>query len=74
MSVRDSNYRSVEERPTTTIDERQHSVNPVMLTPTARYAKNEPRRTGKPSFREDFLLEHSRFGQQAESMELAGCF
>jgi len=76
MSVRDTNYRSIEKRPTTTVDEKQHSANPGTLTRTAPNSENKASesRTDKPNFREDFLLEHTRFGQQADSIELAGCF
>jgi hypothetical protein len=59
-----------------TADEKQPSLNPVMmLTRAAHYSKNKASesRTGKPTFREDFLLEHSRFGQ-ADSKGYAGCF
>jgi len=77
MSVRHSNYRRVGKRQAVAADQRQHSLNPVMmLTRPARYSQKKPdeSRTGRPAFREDFLLEHSRFDQQADSMELAGCF
>ena len=34
--------------------------------------KPDESRTGSPTFTEDFLLEHSRFGQQGDSIEFAG--
>ena len=77
MSVGHSNYRRVGKHPAATDDERQHSLNPVtMLTRVAHHSQNKPdeSRPGRPTFREDFLLEHSRFSQQADSIELAGCF
>ena len=76
MSFPNDNYRRVGKRPAATVDARQHSVNPVMRTRAAHYSKNKPdeSRTGRPTFMEDFLLEHARFGQQADSKEFAGCF
>jgi hypothetical protein len=76
MSVRHRKYRCEEKRPAATVDESQHSVNPVMLTQTAHYPKNTPdeSRTGRSTFNEDFLLEHSRPGQQSDSEGFAGCF
>jgi hypothetical protein len=76
MSARHGNYRRVGKRPAVTADERQHSLNPVMRTQAVHDSKNKPDEswTGRPTFREDFLMEHSRFGQQADSIELAGCF
>ena len=74
MSIRHSNYRRVGKH---TADERQRSLNPVMmLGRAARDSRKKPdqSRTGKPTFREDFLLEHTRFGQQVYSLDLAGCF
>ena len=74
MSIRHSNYRCVKERPATTVDERQHSLNSVLRA--AGHSQNKPdeSRMGGPTFKEDFLLEHSGFGQQADSIEFAGCF
>lgn len=77
MSVRHSNYRRAGKRPGIAADQRQHSLNPViMLTRPARPSQKKPdeSRTGRSAFREDFLLEHSRFEQHADSIELAGCF
>ncbi len=77
MSIRHSNYRRVGKRPAVTVDERQRSLNPVkMLTRAARHSQNKPdeSRTGRPTFREDFLLEHSRFVQQSDSIEFVSCF
>src|ERR1017187_3419030 len=76
MSIRHSNYRCVKERPATTVDERQHSLNSVLLGRAAGHSQNKPdeSRTARPTFIEDFSLEHSRFGQQADSTEFAGCF
>lgn len=70
MSFPNDNYRCGEELPASTVDERQHSLNPVVRTRAAHYPKNKPdeSRTGRPTFIEDFLLEHSRFGQQADSI------
>jgi phage protein D len=76
MSIRHSNYRRVVERPARTVDERQHSLNSILLARAANHSQNKPdeSRTGRPTFKEDFLLEHSGFGQQADSIEFAGCF
>jgi len=77
MSVRHGNYRRTGKRPAATVDERQRSLNPVMmLTRAARHSQNKPdeSRTGRPTFREDFILEHSRFGQQGDPIEFVGCF
>ena len=76
MSIRHSNNRCIEERPATNVGERQHSLNPILSARAARHSQNKPdeSRTGRPTFKEDFSLEHSRFGQQADSIELAGCF
>jgi len=70
MSIRHSNYRCVEERPATTVDERQHSLNSILLARDAGHSQTKPdeSRAGRPTFIEDFLLEHSRFGQQADSI------
>jgi hypothetical protein len=78
MSIRQRNYRRVVERPATTVDEGQHSLKAVLLVRAASHSKNKPdeSRTCRPTstFKEDFLLEHSGFGQQADSKEFAGCF
>lgn len=76
MSLPNGNYRRVGKRPAATVDECQHSLDLVMRTRTARHSKNKPAksRTGRPTFIDDFLLEHSRFGQQADSIEFVGCF
>jgi hypothetical protein len=73
MSVPHSNCRCVEQRPATSVSEKQSSRDPVKMF---THSPNEPHesRTGRPTFTEDFLLEHTRFGQQADSIELAGCF
>jgi len=44
------------------VDDRQHSLNPVVRTQAAHYPKNKPdeSNSGRPAFTEDFLLEHSR--------------
>ncbi len=75
MSIRHINYRRVGEA-ATTVDERQHSLNPILLAPAVNHSENKPdeSRTGRLTFKEDFLLEHSGFGQQADSKEFAGCF
>ena len=76
MSIRHSNYRRVVKRPATTVDERPHSLNSILPARAANHSQNKPdeSRTGRPTFKEDFLLEHSGFGQQADSIEFAGCF
>jgi hypothetical protein len=76
MSIRQSNYRCVEEPPATTRDERQHSLDSILLARAAGHSQNKPdeSRTGRPTFIEDFSLEHSHFGQQAYSTEFVGCF
>ena len=78
MSVRHGNVnRRVGRRPAMTADERQHSLNPVMMpTRVAHHSQNKPdeSRPSRPTFSEDFLLEHSRFGKNADSNLLAGCF
>ena len=76
MSVRQNNYCCEENCPATTVDESQHLRNPVMRTRAAHYSQNnhDESRTGKPNFKEDFLLEHSCFDQQADSIVFAGCF
>jgi hypothetical protein len=76
MSVRHSNYHCVEDRPATTIDERQHSLNSILLPRAAGDSQTKPdeSRTGRPTFIEEFLLEHSHFGQQADSIEFVGFF
>jgi len=76
MSVRHRKYRCEEKRPAATVDESQHSLNPVMLTRAGDYSKDKPdeSRKGRSPFIEDFLLEHSRFGQQPDSKGFAGCF
>lgn len=76
MSFPNDNYRRVGKPEAATVDERQHSLNSILLARAARRSQKEPNkpRTGRPTFGEDFLLEHSRFGQQADSTELAGCF
>jgi hypothetical protein len=76
MSIRHSNYRRVVKRPATTVDERQHSLNSILPPRAANHSQNKPdeSRTGTPTFKEDFLLEHSGFGQKADSIEFACCF
>jgi hypothetical protein len=76
MSIRHSSYRRIEKRPTTTVDERQHSLNSNLPARAACHslAKPDESRTSRPTFIEDFSLEHSRLGQQADSTEFAGCF
>ena len=76
MSVRHSNYLRVGEPPVATVDENQRYQNPVMLTTVIRRVKNEPyeSRPVKPAFRKDFVLEHSRFGKQADSVEFVHYF
>src|ERR1019366_6406015 len=70
MSIRHSNYRCVEERPATTVDERQHSLNSILLAQAAGHSQTKPdeSRTGRPTFIEDFFLNHSRFAQKADSI------
>lgn len=76
MSVRHSNQRRVREALATAVAERPRPLNPMMLTRAARHSKKQPDDSGprKPTFREDFLLEHSRVGQHADSIGLVGCF
>ena len=76
MSFPKDNYRCGEELPVSTVDEGQHSLNPVVRTRAAHYSKTTPdeSRTGGPTFVEDFLLEHSHFDQQADSIVFASCF
>ena len=76
MSFPNDNYRRVGKPPAATVDESQHSLNPVMRSQAAHYSQNkrEESRTSRPTFTEDFLLEHSRFGQRADSIVFAGCF
>lgn len=74
MSIRHSNYRRVEERPATTLDERQHPLKPVLLARAARHSRNKPDESRAVTFIQDFSSEHSRFGQQADSIEFVGCF
>jgi hypothetical protein len=77
MSIRHGKYRRASNRSAATADKRQQSLNPVMMrTRTGLHSakKKDESRTVKPTFIEDFLLEHTRFGQQADSTELAGCF
>ena len=76
MSFPNDNYRRVGKRPAAPVDERQHSLDPVMRTRATHYSKNKPdkSRTSRPTFIEDFLLEHSPIGQQADSIGFAGCF
>jgi hypothetical protein len=76
MSIRHSNYRCVEEDPATTVDEKQHSLNSILLIRASGHSQTKPdvSRTSKSTFIEDYLVEHSPLGQQADSMECAGCF
>jgi hypothetical protein len=76
MSIRYSNSCCVEEGTATTIDERQHSLNSILPARAAGHSQTKPdeSRTGRPTFIEDFLLEHSPFDQQADSTGFAGCF
>lgn len=76
MSIRHSHYRCVEERLATTVDERRHSLNSILPARAADHSHTKPdeSRTVRPTFIEDFLLEHSPDGKQADSIEFAGCF
>ena len=76
MSVRHSNQTGVREASASAVAERPRSLNPMMLTRAARHSKNDRDDSGprRPTFREDFLLEHSRIGQQADSIGFVGCF
>ena len=76
MSICQSNYRCIEEGPATTVDEGKHSLNFTLLERGPGHSQTKPDelRTDTPTFIEDFLLEHSPFGQQADSIEFAGCF
>jgi hypothetical protein len=76
MSFSNDNYRRVGKRPAVTADERQPSLNSILLARAACLSQNEPdeSRTGRPASIKDFLLEHSRFVQNADSRVFAGCF
>jgi hypothetical protein len=76
MSVRHSNHSRVRKPLAATVAERQRSLNPMMVTRAARHSQREPDVScpRRPTFRGDFLLEHSRFGQQAGSIGFVGCF
>jgi len=67
MSVRHTDYRYVGKATAVTVDERQRSLNPVTLTTMAHRSNNELDEPCPvtPTFNEDFLLEHSRVGKQA---------
>lgn len=73
MSIRQS---CVEERPAMTADERQHSFNSISLARAARQSQTKPDKSGtsRPTFKEDFLFEHSPSGQQLDSIKFAGYF
>jgi hypothetical protein len=75
MSIRHSSSSCVEEHPATTVDERQHSFNSILRGRVGGHSQNKPdeSQTGRPTFTEEFLLEHSRFSQQADSTEFV-CF
>jgi hypothetical protein len=76
MSFPNGNYRCREELPASTVNERQRSFNPVGRTRAVHYSTNKPdeSQTGSPTFTEDFLLEHSRFSEQADSLVFASFF
>ena len=76
MSVRQSNYRYLGKPSAVAVDERQHSLNSLLLARAARHSQNQPDESlpGGTTFREDFLMEHSRLGQRADSKVFAGCF
>lgn len=76
MSVHHSNHRCVGKPPAATADERQRTRNPVMLDQVARHPQSEPDESYpvRPTFREDFLLEHSRFGRHTDSIEFLHYF
>jgi hypothetical protein len=71
MRIRHNSNSCVEEFPATIDGESQHSFNSISL-PRAEYrSKNkcaEPTKT-RPTFMEEFLFEHSRYGLQADSIE-----
>lgn len=66
MSLPNVNSRCREELSASTVHERQHSLNPMERTRAVHYSQNEPdeSRMGRPTFMEDFLLEHSRFASK----------
>ena len=76
MSIRHSSSSCVDEHSATTVGERQHSFNPILVVRAAGQSQTKPdeSRESRPTFIEDFLLEHSPRGQQADSMNFAGCF
>jgi hypothetical protein len=76
MNLRKSANFCVERGLTATIDEKQHSLYPMVVARAANCSQNEPdeSRTGRLTFIEDFLLEHSPIGLQADSIGFAGCF
>jgi hypothetical protein len=76
MSFPNDSYRREGKHPAATIDEKQRSLNAKVLARAANcsQSKSDESRTGRPTFVEDFVLEHARFGQQADSRESAGCF
>jgi hypothetical protein len=76
MSFPNDNQRCVEKRRAEAVDAKQGSLNSVLLAPAARHSQNTPieSRKGRPAFIEDFVLEHSRFDQQRDSIKFVGCF
>jgi hypothetical protein len=69
MSIRPSNSSCTEEHPATTVDESQRSLKSILLVRVACHSqvKADESRMGRPTFIEDFLLEHSPLGQPADS-------
>jgi len=76
MSVRNRNYRCGEERPASTDDEKQYSLDSIPLARAARHSQNKPdeSRPGRPTFIEDFLLEHFSFRQPSRFDSVRGLF
>jgi hypothetical protein len=76
MSFPNDNCRRAGKPSAATLDERQNSLNSILLARAAHHSQNKPDEspTGRPTFVEDFLLEHSRFVQNADSKVFAGCF
>ena len=71
MSIRHNSNTCVEESPATIDGESQHSFNSIFPPRVECRSKNKCAESTKtrPTFMEEFLFEHSRYGQQADSIE-----
>ena len=76
MSLPHSGDRYLGKAAAATVDERQRLLNSVTPTKAASHSQNGPEESHpvRPTFREDFLQEHSRFGKQAGSIEFVSYF